>query len=237
MPKIRTNTYLWDIENPEGYANTLGRYNTRRESEFLHAHVIGERLRVLDVGGGSGRFAVPLAERGHDVTVVDISEDALRLLHGRNRPFISTRCADFFGQAFDGPFDIVMGMESIQYFTAVTLEELFAKIHSVLRPGGRFVFTELNIHSWRHTLRGLLASRNTRYNVAGPNDYQTALRKAGFELLSIEGFMWMPFIVGSNSCLVPLFEFIERELHLSRWIGQSPWLLIAAQRPKESPSL
>jgi len=29
---------------------------------------------------------------------------------------------------------------------------------------------------------------------------------------------------------VPLFESIERALHLNRWIGQSPWLLVAAQR-------
>lgn len=37
-------------------------------------------LRVLDVGGGTGGFAVPLAQRGHTVTVVDPSPDALALL-------------------------------------------------------------------------------------------------------------------------------------------------------------
>jgi len=41
------------------------------------------QLRVLDVGGGTGGFAVPLAERGHDVTVVDPSPDALALLARR----------------------------------------------------------------------------------------------------------------------------------------------------------
>jgi 2-polyprenyl-3-methyl-5-hydroxy-6-metoxy-1,4-benzoquinol methylase len=40
-------------------------------------------LRVLDVGGGSGMFAVPLARLGHDVTVVDPSADALATLHRR----------------------------------------------------------------------------------------------------------------------------------------------------------
>ncbi len=40
-------------------------------------------LRVLDVGGGTGGFAVPLAERGHTVTVVDPSPDALALLARR----------------------------------------------------------------------------------------------------------------------------------------------------------
>jgi SAM-dependent methyltransferase len=37
-------------------------------------------IRVLDSGGGSGLFAVPLAELGHEVTVVDASPDALAVL-------------------------------------------------------------------------------------------------------------------------------------------------------------
>jgi len=40
-------------------------------------------LRVLDVGGGTGGFAVPLAQRGHTVTVIDPSPDALALLARR----------------------------------------------------------------------------------------------------------------------------------------------------------
>ncbi|MDP9791946.1 SAM-dependent methyltransferase [Catenuloplanes nepalensis] len=41
----------------------------------------GDReLTVLDVGGGTGGFAVPLAELGHRVTVVDASPDALATL-------------------------------------------------------------------------------------------------------------------------------------------------------------
>jgi SAM-dependent methyltransferase len=43
----------------------------------------GTQLRVLDVGGGSGMFAVPLARLGHDVTVVDPSADALATLGRR----------------------------------------------------------------------------------------------------------------------------------------------------------
>ncbi len=45
----------------------------------------GTPLRVLDVGGGSGGFAVPLARLGHDVTVVDPSADALATLERRAR--------------------------------------------------------------------------------------------------------------------------------------------------------
>ncbi|MBL6275707.1 methyltransferase domain-containing protein [Micromonospora fiedleri] len=40
-------------------------------------------LTVLDVGGGTGGFAVPLAQAGHQVTVVDASPDALAALSRR----------------------------------------------------------------------------------------------------------------------------------------------------------
>lgn len=40
-------------------------------------------LDVVDVGGGSGTFAVPLAQRGHRVTVVDPSPNALATLSQR----------------------------------------------------------------------------------------------------------------------------------------------------------
>jgi SAM-dependent methyltransferase len=43
----------------------------------------GRRVSVLDCGGGSGRFAVPLAQLGAQVTVVDVSVDALATLHRR----------------------------------------------------------------------------------------------------------------------------------------------------------
>ncbi|MGY1746229.1 class I SAM-dependent methyltransferase [Blastococcus sp. SYSU D00695] len=43
----------------------------------------GAPLRVLDVGGGSGTLAVPLALLGHSVTVVDPSADALATLRRR----------------------------------------------------------------------------------------------------------------------------------------------------------
>lgn len=43
----------------------------------------GRPLMVVDAGGGTGGFAVPLAEAGHQVTVVDASPDALAALARR----------------------------------------------------------------------------------------------------------------------------------------------------------
>ncbi|GAB3657314.1 class I SAM-dependent methyltransferase [Glycomyces tarimensis] len=43
----------------------------------------GARMRIVDVGGGSGGFAVPLAELGHEITVVEPSANALASLRQR----------------------------------------------------------------------------------------------------------------------------------------------------------
>ncbi len=44
---------------------------------------LGRPLVVVDIGGGTGGLAVPLAARGHHVTVVDPSPDALASLRRR----------------------------------------------------------------------------------------------------------------------------------------------------------
>lgn len=43
----------------------------------------GRELAVIDAGGGSGGFAVPLAQLGHQVTVIDPSPDSLASLERR----------------------------------------------------------------------------------------------------------------------------------------------------------
>ena len=55
------------------------------EVRRLHAARPGSHPRVLDVGGGSGGWAVPMARLGCAVTVVDNSPNALAALHRRAR--------------------------------------------------------------------------------------------------------------------------------------------------------
>ncbi|MGP4113114.1 class I SAM-dependent methyltransferase [Streptomyces sp. 4N509B] len=55
-----------------------------REALLARSRAAGrEALSVLDTGGGSGTFAVPVARLGHQVTVVDPSPDALFALERR----------------------------------------------------------------------------------------------------------------------------------------------------------
>jgi S-adenosylmethionine-dependent methyltransferase len=64
-------------------------------------------LTALDVGGGTGGFAVPLAQAGHTVTVVDASPDALAALTRRAADAgVAERVTAMQGDA-DGLADLV----------------------------------------------------------------------------------------------------------------------------------
>jgi S-adenosylmethionine-dependent methyltransferase len=68
-----------------GAARTAVVWEALREVlESVPADVAGaDRASVIDVGGGTGGFAVRVAELGHRVTVVDPSPDALAILGRR----------------------------------------------------------------------------------------------------------------------------------------------------------
>ena len=67
-----------------GYANRpLDPYRTDDAALNGLFAALGSGTEVLDVGGGAGRFALPLATRAKRVTVVERSEDSLELLKCR----------------------------------------------------------------------------------------------------------------------------------------------------------
>ncbi len=93
--------------------------------------------RILDVGGGSGRNAVWLAGKGHDVTVADISEQGLELCRRAAQDVaveLRTLLLDFDTDPFPaGPWDVIVDFHFIK-------RHLFDTFASSLRPGGLLVF-------------------------------------------------------------------------------------------------
>ena len=109
----------------------------------------GSPLRVLDLGGGSGMFAVPLARLGHEVIVVDPSADALATLRRRaDTAGVGERVRGLQGDGDllhevlpaatgdqDGGFDLAL----CHYVLEVVddPEVTLAAIAAELRPGGQ----------------------------------------------------------------------------------------------------
>jgi SAM-dependent methyltransferase len=98
--------------------------------------------RVLDCGGGSGTYAVPLAAHDADVTVIDISADALATLSRRAaeagvgdrvRP-VAGEVEALAGLVPGEQFDLVLAHGILEVVDAV--EATFAAIAAAVRPGG-----------------------------------------------------------------------------------------------------
>jgi S-adenosylmethionine-dependent methyltransferase len=120
-------------------ARTAAVWEVLRRELQRHA---GRELTVLDVGGGTGGFAVPLAEAGHRVTVVDASPDALAALNRRAAD------ADVAGRvrAVQGDGDALAGLvppDSVDLILCHAVLEVVddpagvvTAIAAALRPGG-----------------------------------------------------------------------------------------------------
>jgi S-adenosylmethionine-dependent methyltransferase len=97
---------------------------------------------VLDCGGGSGRFAVPLAAAGATVTVVDISVDALATLRRRAiEAGVSDRIVPLQGDVealaevvTPASFDVVLAHGILEVVDP--LPAAFAGLAATVRPGG-----------------------------------------------------------------------------------------------------
>lgn len=98
----------------------------------------GDRqLNIMDVGGGTGGFAVPLAEAGHVVTVVDPSPDALAaLLRRAAEAGVADRVHAVQGDAdsLRGDFDLVLCHAVLEVVDDPAT--VASALHRVLRPGG-----------------------------------------------------------------------------------------------------
>lgn len=97
---------------------------------------------VLDIGGGTGGFAVPVAERGLHVTVVDPSPDALAALARRaDESGVADRVVGRQGDLTDlcdiveaGSVDLVLCHGVLDVLADP--DDALRRIHAVLRPGG-----------------------------------------------------------------------------------------------------
>lgn len=102
----------------------------------------GAGLGIVDVGGGTGGFAVPLAELGHHVTVVDPSPDALAALERRAaergvRDRVRAVQGDVSGLLDVVPAagaDVVLAHGVLEYVDDPAAA--VAAVAAVLRPGG-----------------------------------------------------------------------------------------------------
>lgn len=116
------------------------------------AKQLGAGLRVLELGAGTGRITIPLAQDGHHVTALDRMPTMLarlaaklemqRLAAPRVEPVLGDICGIPLGDArFDlviAPFNVLMHLYRWQDLLAC-----FREVRRVLVPGGSFALDVL----------------------------------------------------------------------------------------------
>jgi SAM-dependent methyltransferase len=117
-----------------------GVFDTDGAVEFLGDLAPGGR--ILEFGVGTGRIAIPLSERSHDVWGVEGSPAMLEQLKAKTGgDKVTTICGDFATANAQGSFDLVLLLVNTIYAMPSQDDQVacFANAARHLAPGGRFV--------------------------------------------------------------------------------------------------
>ena len=107
---------------------------------------LGESLSILDIGGGTGRNGLALADLGHRVTVLDSNGVMLQALEERLAQRSHPRAMTVIeGSVLDervifprDSFDVVILTGVLPYFSSLAeLQRVFERVAIALKPGGQ----------------------------------------------------------------------------------------------------
>ncbi|HSK24868.1 MAG TPA: class I SAM-dependent methyltransferase [Egicoccus sp.] len=127
-------------------ARHAGRAPLTEPAHFLvrHASLLPPRGRALDVAGGSGRNAVWLAQRGLQVTLVDVADEACRLAadaasNAGVEIVVERRDVSAAGLP-PGPWNVIV-------FHHFLDRDLWAPAAAALAPGGVLLISQPTVHN------------------------------------------------------------------------------------------
>jgi len=183
-------------DSPIALLRAEARHRNPWVAETLATSLTEPHPAVLDLGCGAGYLTNFLAERGHRVTGIDTSAEALAVAHRHDATasveyLVGDACALPFP---DGRFDAVCAMDLIEHVAEP--ERLVAESARVLRPGGLFFFHTFN-RTWQAHLIVIKGVewfvRNTPRDMhvidlfRSPEEVATWCRRARLEPLCLMG--------------------------------------------------
>lgn len=125
------NRLQWDASGKLEYEMTL---------RILDKYLPGKG-RVLDLGGATGVYSFPLAEKGYDVYLADLSETLVQKARAKDKAGLLKGCdvvnATNLGRYQDAFFDVVLALGPFYHLTdAAERSRAVKEIARVLKPGG-----------------------------------------------------------------------------------------------------
>lgn len=216
---VSKQTYEWDVANE----TLIGKYLTKKEQTFINSILTKDIVKILDVGGGSGRFAIPLSQQEIDVIVIDPSTPAIKSLKSKNNNINVIRGIGEQLPFKQKTFDIILSIEMIEYME--NKEQFLLNCRKRLKDNGLLVFTFSNKASYKKFLK-----KQPIFYWATYREYKKMLIANGYSVEKSAGYNWLPFRRNSSNPLILLFAFIENILGLRYIPWYSPWVIVASRK-------
>ncbi len=161
---------FWDHD--QVFQDTLRRdfadfFPARVQAELTRRLPPPEECRVIEVGGGGGRFLVKFMAAGYRTTALDLSTSGLEQVEDLSRAMgVPAECihADVFDipETHHGQYDLVFSMAFCEHFLGEERRSVFVQHARLARPGGLVMIMVPNLLSpfrmfWRGGRRLLSA--------------------------------------------------------------------------------
>ena len=215
----RDNVHMGTWKHPDDTIDTAMARTNRIMAE--RGEVDGDRF-VLDVGSGYGASARFLAaERGCRVHGVNISLKENELARERNKEAglddrVSIEYGDFHALPYDDEsFDVVWSQEALLH--GVDKPQILDECLRVLRPGGRFVLSDLLVR--KHLTeeeRGPIYARVKAPVMWDLDEYADAIDGRGFDIL--ETADWPENVAPTYQSV--LDQLVEQREVLAEWVPE-----------------
>jgi SAM-dependent methyltransferase len=212
-----------------------GRYLAKVETDIILRgdRLVSERTNAVDLGCGGGRWSRLLADRGWNMTCVDVNPDSL---HACRQKLPEARCVQVTPESTSIPCEtrsqrMILCMEAPDVIEG---EWFIPEAMRVIEPGGVFIGFYMNPRSWRGLVWRSMRTSNwdggKHYSGPPYSTWRKRFLSAGFEMIHQESCSWAPFGRTSNSPLIPLFTRLERWTQLHRLTAIAPWVLFVARK-------
>lgn len=141
----RGGTRADDMAHTERFLDYLYQMSegaARTTLEWL-SPLLAQHARVLDVGGGHGRYARAFAYAGHPTTLFDFPH-VIELAKKRHGEALSYIAGDFHEPvSFGGPYDLILLCNIVHSESAEANASLVSRLARVLLPGGHLVIKDM----------------------------------------------------------------------------------------------
>ncbi|MGN6339533.1 MAG: class I SAM-dependent methyltransferase [Ginsengibacter sp.] len=103
--------------------------------------------RILDVGCGTAHLTHWIKEKGFDVCGIEPSAEMFNYAR-KNFPEIEIKQAISSKIPYeDNSFDLIVAFEVLRYLDKQENKKSFSEFHRILKPGGKFFVTQVNLFS------------------------------------------------------------------------------------------